>query len=73
MLYIIESRDIYSGHFTRPPPRRGGKFLSKNLKEDLKKGKEKKKKKEKSGKTHVKIPLLSLNTAKKIHKNREEF
>ena len=32
-----------------------------------------KKKKEKSDKTHVKIPLWSLNDRKKIHKNREEF
>ena len=41
----------------------------------MKKGREKgeKKKAEKSDKTHVKIPLLSLNNRKKIHKNREEF
>ena len=32
-----------------------------------------KKKQEKSDKTHVKIPLRSLNDRKKIHKNREEF
>ena len=32
-----------------------------------------KKKKEKSDRTHVKIPLWSLNDHKKIHKNREEF
>ena len=47
----------------------------KNLKEDLKKGKEKggkEENKEKSDKTHFKIPLWSLNT-EKIHKNREEF
>ena len=36
------------------------------MKEDLKKGRERgKKKKKKSDKTHVKIPLWSLNTAKK--------
>ena len=45
------------------------------MKEDLKKGREKngKQEKEKSNKTHVKIPLKSLNDRKKIHKNREEF
>ena len=45
----------------------------KNLKEDLKKGREKGRKKEKCDKTHVKISLCSLNDRKKIHKNREEF
>ena len=45
----------------------------KNLKEDfIKKGREKGGKEE-SDKTHVKIPLRSLNDRKKIHKNREEF
>ena len=41
------------------------------MKEDFKKGKEKggkEEEKEKSDKTHVKIPLLSLNTAKKSTK-----
>ena len=52
--------------------------MAKNLKEDLKKGREKggkEEKKEKSdkSKTHVNIPLWSLNDRKKIHKNREEF
>ena len=43
------------------------------MKEDfVKKGREKKKK-EKSVKTHVKIPLRSLNDRKKININREEF
>ena len=59
----MSDRDIYSGHSLLPLG--GGEFLSKlkkgkNLKEDLKKGREKggeKKKKEKSDKTHVKIPL----------------
>ena len=45
------------------------------MQEDLKmKGKGgKRRKKGKSEKTHVKMPLLSLNDRKKIHKNREEF
>ena len=39
----------------------------------LEKGKKKGGKKEKSDKTHVKIPLRSLNDRKKIHQYREEF
>ena len=61
-IYLVESRDIYSGHFPSP---RGKLFVQikktgKNLKEEfMKKEREKgeKKKKEKSDKTHVKIPL----------------
>ena len=57
-----------------PPPWGEGNFFcpnwktGKNLKEDLKKGKEKggkEENKEKSDKTHVKIPLWSLNDCKK--------
>ena len=77
MKYLYVDRDIYSDQF---PPPGGGDFCpnwktGKNLKEDMKKeGKrEGKKKKEKSDKTHVKIPLWSLNDRKNIHKNREEF
>ena len=41
----------------------------------MKKGGEKggKEEKEKSDKTHVKIPLWSLNDPKKIQKTREDF
>ena len=58
-----------------PPSPWGGKIFGPNwktgkkLKEDLKKGKEK----EKSDKTHVKIPLWSLNTAKKSTKTGKNF
>ena len=47
-------RDIYSGHFPNFCP---NWKTGKNLKKDLKKGREKWWKKEKSDKTHVKIPL----------------
>ena len=60
------------------PPLRGGIFVQiekqgriwrrTSWKKEGKRGEE-----EKSDKTHVKIPLWSLNDRKKIHKNREEF
>ena len=62
-------RDIYSCHF--PPFFCPNWKTGKNLQEDLKKGREKggkEGKKEKSDKTHDKIPLWSLNTAKNAQK-----
>ena len=57
----------------------GGNFCPnwktvKNLKKEKKgKGGKEKKKKKKSDKTHVKIPLWSLNTAKKSTKTGKNF
>ena len=61
------SRDIYSGNSPSPP---GGKkfFVQIEKQGRIWRGtweKEKGGKKEKSDKTHVKIPLWSLNTSKK--------
>ena len=63
-----------------PPPGGGWNFVQIENREEFegglhKKRKEKgeKRRKKKSYKTHVKIPLWSLNDRKKIHENREEI